>query len=392
VQALEGRDEALSEQIKTVVERPAAPGVSEELDAHPLLPKVTFRGFGDLGYYTAFRRTTASDIETGAYIGAQDLFLMAQLTDRMSFLLESDFHYHDVQPFNVFEHLHLERAILAYQFSDLLGIKVGKTHTPLGYWNQTFHHGTWLQTTIFRPEIYEFEAPFAGANKDHGGYLPVHSVGAELFGRHMLEPGEVKYSLGVYNGRGEILAFTANNQDRNDFKAVNLLLGFRPQAIEGLETGFDAYVDRIPNVLAEDLSPAPAVFGVGRTEPIDELILGWYGAYVHRGTELLGEVFRIHHDVKETNTSIDSWGGYVQGGYKISKRLTPYYRFDFLDADSGPFFFGHELEFTMHTVGLRWDAANWNAVKLEYSVRANQHGTQVQEDDHQMTVNTSYTF
>lgn len=56
----------------------------------------------------------------------------------------------------------------------LRNIGVGKYHTALGYWNHTYHHGTWLQSSILRPEIYLFEF--------QGGILPDHSVGVEVFG------------------------------------------------------------------------------------------------------------------------------------------------------------------------------------------------------------------
>lgn len=396
VQALEGRDEALSKQIKTVAERPAAPAVEElekPLETVARLPTLTIKGFGDSGYSISFLRDgNFNDQNSAFYIGAQDLFFLSQLSERTTFLLETDFHHHEVTPFKEFDHLHLERAILSHQFSDLLGIKVGKTHTPLGYWNQTFHHGTWLQTSIFRPEIYEFEVPVVQANPEHGGYLPVHSIGIETFGTYALEPGEVKYSLGIYNGRGPTIFLLADISDLNDFKGVNALVGFKPHAIEGLEVGFDAYIDKIPNVRAEDVSPAPAIFTTNRDEPIDELILGWYGAYVHQGVELLGELFRIHHDVKSNNLNVDSWAGYVQGSYKLGKH-TPYYRFDFINVDDSPFWFGagdHFRNDTMHTFGVRWDVGEWHALKLEYTIRAEQF---IREQDyHQITLNTSYTF
>ena len=67
VQALEGRDEALSQQIKTVAERPAAPAVEElEKPVEPLreagrLPTLTIKGFGDLAAMTfSFSRVSKS--------------------------------------------------------------------------------------------------------------------------------------------------------------------------------------------------------------------------------------------------------------------------------------------------------------------------------------------
>jgi hypothetical protein len=53
-------------------------------------------------------------------------------------------------------------------------------HTPLGYWNQYYHHGAWFQATATRPEMYLFE--------DDGGILPVHEIGIEASGTAGLGP------------------------------------------------------------------------------------------------------------------------------------------------------------------------------------------------------------
>ena len=42
---------------------------------------------------------------------------------------------------------------------DRLWFKVaaGRFHTALGYWNETYHHGTYLHTSITRPVAVRFE-------------------------------------------------------------------------------------------------------------------------------------------------------------------------------------------------------------------------------------------
>ena len=64
-----------------------------------------------------------------------------------------------------------ERIQVRWAPSTLFSLTAGRMHTPLGYWNETFHHGTWFQTTAARPLLYEFE--------DDGGILPVHMVGLQ---------------------------------------------------------------------------------------------------------------------------------------------------------------------------------------------------------------------
>ncbi|WDT80500.1 MAG: hypothetical protein MPW14_01455 [Candidatus Manganitrophus sp.] len=127
----------------------------------------------------------------------------------------------------------MQRVILKYSFSDLVNLQIGRMHTALGYWNHTFHHGTWLQTTVLRPEIYRFD------EYDHG-LLPVHSVGVEFFGTKAFRPLHLEYHLGVTNGRGKTTNTAdaiQNLRDDNDSKAFNFLLGLTPRLIEGLQVG-----------------------------------------------------------------------------------------------------------------------------------------------------------
>src|ERR1700704_1973404 len=80
--------------------------------------------------------------------------------------------------------------------SDQLKVSFGRYHTPVNYWNNTFHHGSWLQTTISRPEMAQFG----------GAFIPVHFVGALAEG--VLPAGglNLNYNVGIGNGRGGVIS------------------------------------------------------------------------------------------------------------------------------------------------------------------------------------------
>ena len=71
--------------------------------------------------------------------GEQDLFITSELSDRLSFLGESVFKYTPSSPteFSV----SIERIVIKYNFQGNNNIIIGKIHTPLNYWNDTYHHG-----------------------------------------------------------------------------------------------------------------------------------------------------------------------------------------------------------------------------------------------------------
>lgn len=366
VEAMENKNETLSKEVKVLKERPIEPVAAEETEFEEAsgVPELKLKGFADMGFSA---KVTDNGDNTSFSRGQLDLFITSEITDKISFLAEPVFESDADTNSQEFE---LERAELKYSFSDLLNIKIGRMHTPLGYWNQAFHHGTWLQTTIFRPEVYNFE--------DLGGILPVHSVGIEMLGTKSFDPFDLDYNLGILNGRGRTRTTIQNAKDENDSKAINALIGLRPYFIEGLKIGANIYYDKIPS------NPTVST----RTSRIDELILGGHLIYLHNNLELMGEFFDMRHEDKTSGRDFDTTGLYLQAGYKVNK-LTPYYRFDFIDfGDGDPYFVPDDFDIKRHTLGLRWDAFTWNALKFEYSFSDKKR----RDDEHLVTANSSFTF
>lgn len=327
-------------------------------------PRLIIKGFSDLGYRA---KITDSNRSNTFALGAVDFFISSEITDRISFLYEMNIH---PDPDGNSMRFHIERANLRYSISDLLSIKIGRIHTPLGYWNQAYHHGAWLQTTIFRPAIYLWE--------HDGGILPVHSVGIELFGVKEFSVFDLEYYIDVVNGRGRTITEVQDVADRNSAKAINALFIFKPYFATGLNLGVNFYIDRIPS------NPADS----SRTKEINELILGGYASYFNDRLEFLGELFDISHDDQTSGKEFNTIGLYLQAGYKIAE-LTPFYRFDFIDFGQGdPYFADNDIDMKKHTLGLKWDIFSWNALKLEYSFSDLKNGN----DEHSFTVNSSFTF
>src|SRR5204862_5228588 len=90
----------------------------------------------------------------------------------------------------------IERSIIRYDQSDMLKLSFGRYHTPINYWNTAYHHGSWLQTTISRPEMTQFG----------GSFIPVHFVGALAEGELPAGGLNLNYNAGVGNGRGAVIS------------------------------------------------------------------------------------------------------------------------------------------------------------------------------------------
>ena len=86
----------------------------------------------------------------------------------------------------------IERLQMSWAASPQTRIWLGRFHNPLGGWNTLYHHGKFLQTSISRPGIVEFE--------DDGGILPVHVFGALIEGRGTPFSENWNYDIGVGAG------------------------------------------------------------------------------------------------------------------------------------------------------------------------------------------------
>ena len=109
----------------------------------------------------------------------------------------------------------------------------------LGYWNNAFHHGRWLQITVDRPEILKFE--------DEGGLLPVHLVGVTGHYRPFIDGDQQIELVGaIGNGRGSIADDVLETEDTNGWKVLLGKLAFKGFGARDLQFGIREPSTRLP--------------------------------------------------------------------------------------------------------------------------------------------------
>jgi hypothetical protein len=310
------------------------------------------RGFGDI----SLRGGNAAGQKTSFNLGQLNLFVTSDISERFKFLSEivfeggpSDFLGTTTGVTNTFG-VDIERMLLQYSQNDYFHLAVGRYHTAIGYYNTAFHHGTWFQTATGRPFLFQFE--------DQGGILPIHNVGVSASGLIPSGPLGLHYVAEVGNGRATRSALTdepvQNTNDENTHKAYNFAVFARPETVRGLQTGFSIYKDQ--------LTPA----GASR---IDETIMAFHVVLVRPSFEWLNEGLLIQHSPVGTAKTFNTPGFYSQ----ISKQFgayRPYFRYQYVNAsDSEPFFPDVRLK-QGPSFGLRYDASESVALKLQYNFTA----------------------
>lgn len=318
----------------------------ERMDVSKTLLRI--RGFGDINFHGDNQKGDTTSFS----LGQLNLFVTSDISDKFKFLSEIVFEagpdnvYGVVQSnVNVFN-LDVERMILQYSRNDYFNLAVGRYHTAIGYYNTAYHHSTWFQTATGRPFLFEFE--------DRGGILPVHTVGASASGLIPSGALGLHYVAEVGNGRASRSPFTQesvqNVVDDQNHKAFNLALFARPEAVRGLQTGFSIYRD----LLAPNNSPR-----------IGETILAAHAVYIRPNFEWLNEAILVRHAPQGLAHVYQTPGFYTQisrsfGAYR------PYFRYQYVNAPTNEPIFPDVERRQGPSVGLRFDASESVALKLQY--------------------------
>jgi hypothetical protein len=256
----------------------------------------------------------------------------------------------------------LERLQLGWQLSDDTIVWVGRFHQPTSVWNHDHHHGQYLQTSITRPAIDEWE--------DLGGVLPQHFTGM------LLESSQSV--MDTWRLRTAVGAGLAPQLTPDGMVAFNLLhpdsnrrqMGYQARASlhpgEFTESGIGALVanDRL-SAVGWNFPP-----GTG-FDAVDLQLYGLFGAYVAATWRVTATVYYadaqlIRHQSSGAGEFIV---GYVQAEQRLVHDLTGFLRWeDSSGADRSQYLKLFEaFARSRHVGGLRWDFARSQALTLQLS-------------------------
>lgn len=289
-------------------------------------------GFADIDYVTGDSETT-----DGFSLGQAVAHIIAPVAERLNLFGEVSATARDSE-YNV----EIERLIAKYDFSNKYTLSAGRYHSPIGYWNTAYHHGSWLQTSIGRPQMVRFGTPL----------VPIHFVGLLFEGK---AAADLNYSVGLGNGRHSNIARAGDAGDVNSSRAWSASLNYRPTSMNGLDAGIGFYSDRV--------DPAGGV-------EVDEEIYSAYFALERETPEVIVEYIHAEHDATSGIESGDMDSFYVQLAYRLKgdlQNLKPYIRAEQVDvAGTDPLLSGLNLDYEGVIAGVRYDFAPSASLKFEY--------------------------
>lgn len=279
--------------------------------------------------------TTLQNKKVSFGFGEQDLFITSELNDRFSFLGESVFKFTPSSP-TMFS-VSVERVIIKYNYSGNHNLLIGKHHTPINYWNDTYHHGRVFFPTIERPLLFAAD------------FIPLHTVGVSAQGHDL---GDIKfgYDFMVGNGIG-----SADILDNDRSKSITAAVHIKP--IDELRIGASYYRD----VVAKGAHMHNGDIVQWKTD--QDLLTGSI-AYFGKKFEWLSEATFAFNKTDTTGTQ-HSIGSYAYAGLKVTEKIVPYVRFDYLHYGKDEVFFDRNNT-TAFVGGLRYIINYLAVVKLEY--------------------------
>lgn len=256
----------------------------------------------------------------------------------------------------------LERFQLGWQVSDDTVIWVGRYHQPTSVWNHDHHHGQYLQTSITRPAIDEWE--------DLGGVLPQHFTGVLIeSSRAVLESWRLRTAFGA----GIAPQITSEGLEPFDLvhpDSQRHQMGYQARASlhpgDFTETGFGVLAAHDDLTAIGLISPAQAGFDHAELK-----LLGLFGSYAGATWKVTGTIYHTDARLFYPTAVLDDHFvvGYLEAEQHLAFDLTAFARWEDSAGTGGSPYLRLFDEFvrTRHVVGLRWDLASRQALTLQLS-------------------------
>lgn len=297
--------------------------------ANPLFSQdAQIRGFADV----VTRYDVGNNMSFG--FGEQDLFITSVLSDHVSFLGETVFKF---DPFSATEFsVSVERIIINYNLKGNNDLLLGKIHTPLNYWNDTYHHGRLFFPTIERPQLFSAEI------------IPIHTIGIGFRGHDL---GDYRFGYDVFIGNG---IGSEDIKDNDKHKAISAAVHAKP--VGRLRVGLSWYNDVI--------SPGAHLHDRTINWKVNQNLLTASVSNFGKKFEILAESTAGINKTDTTGVKT-TFATYVYTGYKITNKLIPYVRFDNIHYQEGEIFY-EKNNLTSMVAGIRFEINYLAVVKLEY--------------------------
>jgi hypothetical protein len=304
-------------------------------------------------------------------------FLYTYNTDKFRFLAE--YIWSDSES-------ELERLQAAWQIDDRTMLWFGRFHSISNYWTTEYHHGQFMQTSISRPGLEEWE--------DESGPMPSHITGLWLEHEYSVN-GQSAVNLGLVAGlapkfEGEQLApFDFLDPESGHDMAVSARVAYRPDVLStnqiGLTLGHNdiAVVSESSPNLTDLNSILQTTLGVFSDWRWDAWRLSTNWVY-----------FDVEMQYGNGDVQDDFVLGYLQGEYEAAQNWTVFGRTEIgFGEDNSPYLqLLSSVVAHRNMLGVRWDFADSHGLTLEVADTSTQGDSLEHDSFKELRVQWSAVF
>jgi len=275
---------------------------------------------------------------------------------------------------------HFGRVKFGWQANQSNLFWIGRTHNPAGYWREQFHHGGWLQPTITRPAIAEFEVP--------GGVLPAHTTGLMYEGGSSVNNNE---GLAYVASWGYTSAIDESGMDVPDLfvsdrgrhnTSVAFRVSYRFEGISGGdEVGFFSAYNHIP-------------ITTGLNDEAEQLHGGLFANWHFSDLKLISEFNFIRNDlINSSSVAIiteDFSNMYIMADYSLNNKWNVYSRLEDTYDEENNEYLSYFTKFVTkrNLMGVRYSINRNQIIKFEINKSKLFSG----EDYRQLAVQWSFVY
>jgi len=253
----------------------------------------------------------------------------------------------------------LERLQAAWQVDDQTMLWFGRFHSISNFWTTEYHHGQFMQTSISRPGVEEWE--------DESGPLPSHVTGLWLEHEFSVK-AQSAVDLGLSAGLApkfagqELIPFDFLDPSSGHDMAISGRLVYRPDILSTNQIGlslanYDIFVESESGLNLVDLNS------------IQQRVLGVFSSWNWKRWLMLTNWVYFDVDMRYRDAEVSDRFilGYVQVEYEATEDWTVFGRVDMgIDEDDAAYLqLLPELIAHRNMLGVRWDVADSHGLTLE---------------------------
>ena len=252
------------------------------------------------------------------------------------------------------EETELERIRFGWHILPGKTLWVGRFHNPISFWNTQNHHGDFLQSSLTRPSIANYE--------DEYGPLPSHISGFMIESARTSGDAEINYTAGIGIGpsyNSTLHPLNLLNPKQPGKLVASLRLGYHPEVGNPDQFGAAVGYARIP------------VIDVLEINEVRQSTLSTFLNIERNKFHLIGELFVFKNRVSGlgSTTSSTTFSAYLQPEYKLgeSGRTTLFGRIEGTPNAEKDEYLSLFSEFSRSQIllGLRFDLTPSQALKIE---------------------------